>query len=53
MSKTGDQIYFEIFQSSIKESLITKNRAKEGQHVFVVKSYPTFTTQKIRLIKEK
>jgi len=53
MSKTGDQIYFEIFQSTIKESLITKNRAEEGQIVFVVKSYPTFTTQKVKLIKEK
>ena len=51
MGKTGDQIYFEIFQSAIKESLITKNRAKEGQLVFVVKSYPTFTTQKISKIR--
>jgi len=53
MRKTGDVIYFEIFQSKLKESLNTKNRAKEGQIVFEVKSYPPFSTQKVRLIKEK
>jgi len=53
MRKTGDIIHFEIFQSNVKESLITKNRANEGQIVFEVKSYPIFTTQKAKLLKEK
>ena len=53
MRKTDDLIHFEIFQSNIKESLLTKNKAKEGETVFVVKSYPTFTTQKVKLMRTK
>ncbi|MEN8119299.1 MAG: hypothetical protein ABFS35_03090 [Bacteroidota bacterium] len=52
MRKTGNVIEFEVFSARKKESLSTKNRAKEGQIVFEVKSYPPFTTQRVRLIKE-
>ncbi len=51
--KIANVIEFEVLSSRRKESLTTKNKAKKGQVVFEVKSYPPFTTQKAKLIKIK
>jgi len=51
--KSDDTIYFEIFSSSTKESLKSQNEAKKGQVVFIVRSFPPFTTQKAILRKVK
>lgn len=52
MRKTGNLIEFEVLSSKKKESLTTKNKAKPGQIVFEVKSYPPYATQRAVLKKE-
>jgi len=51
MRKTGNVIDFEVISSIKKESLSTKNKAKEGQIVFEVKSFPPFATQRVSLMR--
>lgn len=49
--KNDDIIDFEIFSSLTKESLKSQNKAKKGQTVFTIQSFPPFTTQKAKLKK--
>jgi hypothetical protein len=51
MRKEKNTIYFEVFSSMTKERLKTQNKAKKGQTVFIVRSFPPFTTQKAKFKK--